>query len=55
MSEHPNIDALLEKVNKLKKLLEHPEPGLFTWHEAVANLRFSIAGIVPPTSKDIRD
>ena len=33
-----NIDTLLSLTTRLKGLLEKPEPGLFSWHDAVHNL-----------------
>lgn len=30
-SETPNIDFLREEVNKLKYLLDNPQPGLMSW------------------------
>ena len=35
MSDTPNRDELLSLAKKLVALLEAPEPGLITWHDAV--------------------
>ena len=43
-----NIDNLLDLSKRLTKILEDPEPGCFTWHEAAHNLVSEIADFASP-------
>jgi len=41
------IERLKELSDKLQKLLADPQPGLFTWHEAVGYIIKEIADASP--------